>query len=114
MIGHCFYFRDEDLIAGTQSNEVGPNFNEAHFFTTMNGVALKAWRTRCKKIGGHENQYAIAMYAREEFMPCIENWERSENFYDSQNFKSSLKKCASLILMRTQTFIQIQSVIFFI
>lgn len=37
-------------------------------------------------------QYAIAMYAREEFMPCIENWEKSEKFDDSQNFKLLLKK----------------------
>lgn len=84
---------NKDLIAGTQSDEIGPNFDRAHFFKTLNRAALTAWQTRCKKISGHEYQYAIAMYAREEFMPCIENWERAEKFYDDQNVKSTLKQC---------------------
>lgn len=86
------------MIAGTQSDEIGPNFNRAHFFGMLNRIALTAWKTRCKKISGHDNQYAIAMYAREEFMPCIENWERAEKFYNTQNFKSTLKQCVFSIL----------------
>lgn len=86
------------MIAGTQTDEIGPNFNKADFFAMLNHVALAAWQRRCKKISGHEYEYAIAMYAREEFMPCIEDWERSENFDDNQNLKSIIKKCVFLML----------------
>lgn len=88
-----FFYFHKDLIAGGQTDdEIGPNFNTGHFFVRLNHVAITAWQRRCKKVSGHDYAYAIAMYSREEFVPCIENWEKSENFEGSQNFKSLINE----------------------
>lgn len=62
-----------------QSDDIGPNFNQAQFIRMLKLDSQAAVQRKCRKIGG-EGTFEKAMEAIEQGNACFDNWMEPEEF----------------------------------
>lgn len=80
-------FHNEIVIAEVESEtgEIGPNFNSKQFLNMIKRVSHASWEKRCKKVSGHDGEYAKVMEAKNQFETCFEAWPGTEDLMESYN-----------------------------
>lgn len=64
-----------------QSEEIGPDFNEAQLLRMLKRDSQGAFRRKCKKLTGDDNAYAQAVEAQKQSKTCASNWVQNEGIH---------------------------------